>query len=91
MSTYVKFPRHLNPAPITIQPGMNVMLKTKVVRTPVPQGRQDNRSAIVESINEEGACRLRRDLNGMRWWHVSDLQPTRTTGQRYGCKGWRKP
>ena len=57
-----------------LKPGDRVRLLVSVKRQPVPEGRQDFRSATIRAMGTDGAVHLDRDLNGMRWWNVSDLQ-----------------
>lgn len=58
----------------SIRSGHRVRLLNSVTRHNVPEGREDNRSAVVKVAFGDGQIFLDRGLNGMRWWHSTDLQ-----------------
>lgn len=39
-----------------------------------PEGRQDNKTATVAALLEDGGIRTDDDLGGCRYWHVSDVE-----------------
>jgi hypothetical protein len=39
-----------------------------------PNGRENNKTAIIEHIGGGGEVRTDKDLRGCRWWNVNDLQ-----------------
>lgn len=66
---------HRGPRPTRLpQVGDRVRLRNNVKRSAVPEGREDHKSALVVAKMEEGGLRLSRDLNGMIFWHSSDVQ-----------------
>lgn len=67
---------------INIKPGDIVRLKNSTVRYRVPEGREDNRSARVKTVFGVGGMLLERDLNGMKWWNVEDVQVVRNGSSR---------
>lgn len=56
--------------------GDKVRLKKCVHIGKVPEGRENNRTARIEMLLEdiEGGVKTDRDLRGMRYWNVEDLE-----------------
>ena len=57
-----------------IKKGSVVKLAVHVKRQVVPDGREDGLHAVVRNILEDGGVQLVSDLNGMKYWNVSDLK-----------------
>lgn len=57
-----------------IKKGSTVKLASHVERQSVPDGREDGFYAVVRNILEDGGVKLVSDLNGMRYWNISDLK-----------------
>lgn len=38
-----------------------------------PEGREDNTTAVIRSIGPNGEVNMSRDLEGCKWWNVTDL------------------
>ena len=56
--------------PVRLRPGVSMRC---------PTGRADNQTATVECTVPDiapGAVKLDRDLNGCRYWNISDLEET---------------
>jgi len=58
---------------VTIHRGSTVKLAKHVKRMPVRDGGEDSMYAIVRYILDDGRVHLVSDLNGVRYWNVSDL------------------
>lgn len=56
--------------------GSVVKLNDSVTLGLVPEDREDNTTSTIQLfLNDiEGGVRLERDLNGMKYWNVSDLE-----------------
>lgn len=56
--------------------GTKVKLKESVTRGLVPSGREDNFEAVIERFlsDIDGGVYLSQDLNGLKYWNVSDLE-----------------
>lgn len=56
--------------------GSLVKLKDSVTCNIVPEGRQDNKTSTIKLFlsDIEGGVRLEQDLNGMKYWNISDLE-----------------
>lgn len=50
-----------------------VRLKSGVTHS-CPEGREDNDTAIISYVSDEGEVRTYRDLHGCKWWNVEDLE-----------------
>ncbi|EKP0311698.1 hypothetical protein ACTG16_23320 [Aeromonas sp. 23P] len=40
-----------------------------------PEGREDNSTAEVLAVLDEGRLHLASDLHGCRWWNIDDVEP----------------
>lgn len=59
---------------MTIKKGSVVKLACHVERQVVPDGREDGFHSVVRNMLEDGGVQLVSDLNGMKYWNVSDLK-----------------
>jgi hypothetical protein len=60
-----------------VNPGDRVRLKKNTVVCKDPHRGCVNKSAVVMDIFEGALVRLDRELGGLLWWNVADLQKTR--------------
>jgi hypothetical protein len=59
---------------MSLKVGDVVQLKADVRRPIVPEGREDNKTATIRALLEHGGLFLNRDLHGMKWWNVQDVE-----------------
>lgn len=59
---------------MTIRPGDLVQLRKGVTVGRVPAGRQNNRTARVRAILPDGGLYMERDLRGLRYWNITDVE-----------------
>ncbi len=51
-----------------------VRLRATVQNHECPEGRVDNKTAVVRSVLSEGRIWLKEDLAGCQWWNIDDLE-----------------
>lgn len=57
-----------------IKKGDTVRLRPRTKRYKFPPNRQSYPNAIVEYVGPHGETLVSRDLQGMKWWNVEDLE-----------------
>lgn len=62
--------------PAPLERGTRVRLSDEIEQIhQCPVGREDNGTAIIAFVSEDGACMMQKDLRGCLHWHMSSLVP----------------